>query len=96
METFTAYDNRLKLFKVKILSNAKGPFGEVIDFWDLKEKNSKFEVPFTTIQFNGKRKVRYLTMSSVPKCQDHVSLTRACWFAKIIRTIRIGRALKTG
>ncbi len=37
METVTAYDNRLKLFKVKILSNNKGPFGEVIDFWDRKE-----------------------------------------------------------
>ena len=41
VETVTAYNNRLKLFKEKVLSNPKGPLGEVVDWWDRKEFQSR-------------------------------------------------------
>ncbi|XP_065054148.1 uncharacterized protein LOC135682959 isoform X4 [Rhopilema esculentum] len=37
IETVTAYSNRLKLFKEKVINNPNGPLGEVIDWWDRKE-----------------------------------------------------------
>ncbi|XP_065058005.1 uncharacterized protein LOC135685854 isoform X1 [Rhopilema esculentum] len=37
VETVTAYSNRLKLFKEKVINNSNGPLGKVIDWWDRKE-----------------------------------------------------------
>ena len=37
IETVTAYSNRLKLFKEKVINNPNDPLGEVIDWWDRKE-----------------------------------------------------------
>ena len=41
VETVEAYNNRLKLFKEQVLFNKNGPLGEVIDFWDRKEFQSR-------------------------------------------------------
>eukprot|EP00112_Aurelia_sp_Birch-Aquarium-sp1_P019944 Seg5030.1 transcript_id=Seg5030.1/GoldUCD/mRNA.D3Y31 product="hypothetical protein" protein_id=Seg5030.1/GoldUCD/D3Y31 len=41
IETVVAYNNRLKLFKEKVLFNKNGPLGEVLDFWDRKEFQSR-------------------------------------------------------
>ena len=41
VETVEAYSNRLKLFKEQVLFNKNGPLGEVIDFWDRKEFQSR-------------------------------------------------------
>ena len=41
IETVVAYNNRLKLFKEKVLFNKNGPLGEVLDFLDRKEFQSR-------------------------------------------------------
>eukprot|EP00795_Rhopilema_esculentum_P010080 gene10080-18729_t len=37
IETVTAYSNRFKLCKEKVINNSNGPLGTVIDWWDCKE-----------------------------------------------------------
>ena len=41
IETVSAYSNRLKLFKQKVISNPDGPVGKVIDWRDRKEFQSR-------------------------------------------------------